>query len=118
MRFLADENVSRVVVSRLREAGLHVMEIPDEQRGSRDEIVLDIALSGNCILITEDRDFGELVIRRRLPVSGVLLLELDRLSNVAEADRVLQVVTSLSDKLRGSLVVVEPSRTRVRPLLI
>ncbi|MGE0009062.1 MAG: hypothetical protein AB7S92_26230 [Parvibaculaceae bacterium] len=42
--------------------------------------------------MTEDRDFGELVVRQRLEVQGVVLLELDRLSNEAEAERVARVV--------------------------
>lgn len=116
LRFLADENVSREVTTRLRHAGIDVLEISNDRRGSIDQLVLEIATSDKRILITEDRDFGELVIRQRLPVEGVLLLELDQLSNIAEADRVLQVVTGLGEKLRGNLVVAEPSRTRVRPL--
>jgi Domain of unknown function (DUF5615) len=69
-----------------------------------------------CVLITEDRDFGELVIRQRLGVRGMILLELDRLSNAAEADAVAQVVSTHADKLLGNLIVIEPGRTRVRPL--
>ena len=68
------------------------------------------------ILVTEDRDFGELVVRQRLGVDGVLLLELDRLSNAAEADRVAAVVAGNADKLAGNLVVIEPGRVHVRPL--
>ena len=66
--------------------------------------------------MTEDQDFGELVIRNRFAVSGVVLLELDRLSAAAEADHVSAVVTALGERLKGNLVVVEPGRTRLRPL--
>jgi predicted nuclease of predicted toxin-antitoxin system len=68
------------------------------------------------ILITEDRDFGEMVVRQRLGVRGVILLELDRLSHAAEAVRVTDVATAHADKLDGNLLVVEPGRVRVRPL--
>jgi uncharacterized protein DUF5615 len=67
-------------------------------------------------LITEDRDFGELVIRQRLGVRGIVLLELDRLSNLAEADLVATVVSANAEKLPGNLLVIEPARVRVRPL--
>jgi hypothetical protein len=63
-----------------------------------------------------DRDYGELVIRQRLAIGGVILLELDRLSNAAEADAAAEVVSTHGDRLFGNLVVVEPGRTRVRPL--
>jgi hypothetical protein len=43
---------------------------------------------------------------------GMILLELDRLSNAAEAE----VVSVHADKLLGNLVVIEPGRIRIRPL--
>lgn len=116
MRFLADENVSRLVLDRLRADGHDVVSIAETDPGASDQDVLQLANSAMIILITEDQDFGELVIRHRLPVLGVPLLELDRLSNEAEAERVASVVAQHADRFAGSLVVVEPARTRVRPL--
>ena len=116
MRFLVDENISNLVRSALLGAGFEVSALEQGQRGSDDIVVLALAEQEERIVITEDRDFGELVIRRRLPVAGVLLIELEELSNASEAERVLAVVTSLQEGLIGHLVVVEPSRTRIRPL--
>jgi predicted nuclease of predicted toxin-antitoxin system len=116
MRFLADENVSRLVIERLRAAGHDVISISETRAGAPDKDVLGVANAEDCILITEDRDFGELVIRQRLAVRGVILLELDRLSNRAEADAVAEVVSTHADKLLDNLIVLEPSRIRIRPL--
>ncbi|HEY7297922.1 MAG TPA: DUF5615 family PIN-like protein [Xanthobacteraceae bacterium] len=80
MRFLADENVSGLVVERLRADDFKVTFIGKAKSGATDREVLELANTEGCILITEDRDFGEMVIRQRLRVSGVVLLELDRLS--------------------------------------
>jgi predicted nuclease of predicted toxin-antitoxin system len=110
MRFLADENVSMLVVARLRAAGLDVLAISEMNAGAPDNEVLATANREACILLTEDRDFGEFIIRQRLGVRGIVLLELDRLSNVAESERVAET------KLAGNLLVIEPSRVRVRPL--
>jgi hypothetical protein len=49
-------------------------------------------------------------------VRGMILLELDRLSNATEADVVAAVISTHRDKLLGNLVVIEPGRIRVRPL--
>jgi hypothetical protein len=57
-----------------------------------------------------------MVIRQRLGVGGVMLLELDRLSNAMEADTVAEVVSAQVDRLVGNLVVLEPGRIRIRPL--
>jgi predicted nuclease of predicted toxin-antitoxin system len=116
MRLLADENVSRLVIERLRTAGFDVISIGETKSGAPDRDVLHAADAEGCILITEDRDFGELVIRQRLKVRGVLLLELDRLSNAAEADEVAGVVSTYAERLFGNLVVIEPGRIRLRPL--
>jgi predicted nuclease of predicted toxin-antitoxin system len=116
MRFLADENVSRLVIERLRAGGFDVISIGETKPGASDKDVLEAADAEGCILITEDRDFGELCIRQRLRVRGVILLELDRLSNATEADAVVEIVSTHSDKLLGNLLVIEPGRIRVRPL--
>ena len=116
MRFLADESVSRRVIERLRADGFDVISIGETRSGAPDSVVLELADAEGWILITEDRDFGELVIRQRLGVRGLILLELDRVSTAAEADVVSEVIRAHADKLPGNLVVVEPGRIRLRPL--
>jgi predicted nuclease of predicted toxin-antitoxin system len=116
IRFLADENVSRLVIESLRSAGFDVRSVSTTRAGASDDEVRAIADREGRILITEDRDFDELVVRQRLGVGGVILLELDRLSNAAEAALVVGVVAAHTDKLDGSLLVIEPGRVRVRPL--
>src|SRR5687767_13055611 len=109
MRFLADEDVSRLVIERLRADGFQVISITETRSGALDSDVLDAADSEGCILITEDRDFGELVIRQRLGVRGMILLELDRVSNAAEADLVAEVISAHRQAFRQS------HRDRARP---
>ena len=116
MHFLADENVSRLVIERLRADGLEVASVSETHSGVPDKSVLETASVEGRILITEDRDFGELVIRQRLAVRGVILPELDRLSNLAEAERVAHIVSKYTEKLLDNLVVIESSRVRIRQL--
>lgn len=116
MRFLADENVSRFVIERLRADGHEVAPVSEQHSGMPDKSVLETAELEGRILITEDRDFGELVIRQRISVRGVILLELDRLSNLEEGERVSRAVSVYSEKLLDHLTVIEPSRVRMRRL--
>jgi predicted nuclease of predicted toxin-antitoxin system len=116
MRFMADENVSRRVVERLRAKGFDVVLIAGPLSGIPDREVFKLAEAEGCILITEDRHFGELAVRQRLGWEGLILLELDRLSNEAEAERVVEVITVQFERLAGNLTVIEPGRTRMRPL--
>lgn len=91
----------------------------DVDRGNEleasDGDVLAAARRDARILITEDRDFGEMIVRQRLRVHGVVLLELDRLSSAAEARYVAAVVSANTEKLAGNLIVIEPGRIRVWP---
>lgn len=116
MRLLADENISQLVVARLVQSGLDVARVADLVAAAPDEYVLRLAASDQRLLLTEDRDFGELVVRRRLPIPGVVLIELDQLSPEAAAARVASVLASLRERVAGHLVVIEPHRTRMRPL--
>ncbi|MBL0898199.1 MAG: DUF5615 family PIN-like protein [Reyranella sp.] len=116
MRFLADENVPRQIVEELRSAELDVASVVEVSPGASDDAVVEMAGEQSRLLITEDRDFGEMVVRRRLAVRGVILLELVRLSNAAAAARVAEVIAAHAGRLPGNLVVIEPGRVRIRPL--
>ena len=93
-----------------------VASVREMKPGASDKDVLDEADSGDRVLVTEDRDFGELVVRQRLKVRGIILLELDRLPSAAEAELVAEIVRIHVSKLPANLLVVEPARVRVRPL--
>jgi predicted nuclease of predicted toxin-antitoxin system len=116
MDFLADENVPRPIVERLRTDGFTVRSIFEESRGISDTDVLEIANEAGLILITQDHDFGELAILRHLPVAGVLLLELARLSLPEQVERVAGFLSNDQTNLVGNLTVIEPARVRVRAL--
>lgn len=100
MRLLADENVSAPVVARLRLAGHDVVAVVERAPASCDEDVLLLAQRERRILITEDRDFGELVVRRRRDLVGLVLIELDRLTNANAAERVVSVMSNMGTALR------------------
>ncbi len=77
MRFLADENIPLPGVRLLRNAGLEIEAVAEFAPGAADLQVLTHAASGNQILLTFDRDFGELIYRRGAPVPpGVVYLRL------------------------------------------
>jgi rRNA-processing protein FCF1 len=74
MRFLADEGVDAAIVSAIRSEGHDVRWMAEELEGTTDDIVLEAAARDARILITEDKDFGELVFRQRLHHRGVVLM--------------------------------------------
>jgi predicted nuclease of predicted toxin-antitoxin system len=115
-RLLFDENVSRLLVDRSAALGFDVEWIGKENSGASDDEVLAFARREGRILVTEDRDFGEMVVRRQLDAPGVVLIELDRLSGEAEANRAAAILVKHADRLAGAFTVIEPGRVRTRPL--
>lgn len=74
MRFVADENIEREVVERLRQAGHSVWFIIEMTRGIKNGAVLAFANQQQALLLTADKDFGELIFRQQLGSLGVVLL--------------------------------------------
>lgn len=79
--FLADENIPGPVVAELRRVGFDVRWIAEERPGASDVDVAALATAAGRVLLTEDRDFGELAIRRQIAVPGCVLIELPRFSS-------------------------------------
>jgi predicted nuclease of predicted toxin-antitoxin system len=116
MRFLADENFPRPALDALRKAGWEVFSIAEECPGISDEEVAALCADKQGILLTFDKDFGELVFRRGLSAgSGVVLFRITPESPEEAADLALALVEAQPD-LPGSFCVVTRDRIRVRPL--
>jgi predicted nuclease of predicted toxin-antitoxin system len=68
MNLLADEGVDRQIVERLRQDGHQVLYVLEMERSLGDEDVLRQANERNALLLTADKDFGELVFRQHAAV--------------------------------------------------
>lgn len=86
MKILADEGVDRPIVERLRQSGHQVWYVAELEPGISDNVVLDLANRERAILLTADRDFGELVFRQGRLTTGVILLRLSGLSLARKAE--------------------------------
>lgn len=116
MNILADENISRLLVERLRQEGHQVRYIAEIAKGSNDPTVLEIANQQGSLLVTDDKDFGELVFHRHLRASGVLLVRLATLSPAEEVEVVVQIIELYNDKLLQAFTVITPQGVRIRPV--
>ena len=76
MKLLADENLDRSVVARLREAGHQVLAVAEMEPGISDDVVLDRANDDAAILLTEDKDFSYLAYSQFVVNHGVILFRL------------------------------------------
>ncbi len=114
MNFLADESVDQQIVDRLRVDGHSVAYVAQMDPGSNDKAVLDTANQQMALLITADKDFGELVFRQRLVSNGVVLVRLAGLSPPTKADTVSLAIREHESELSDAFSVVSPGMVRIR----
>ena len=117
IRVLADENVPRVSVRHLRAAGYDIASIAEIAPGASDSDVLQIARNEQRILVTFDRDFGELIYRKAEPApSGVVFLRFIPHSPEEAAAVVRDLLSRAEIKLSDRFTVVTRDEVRQRPL--
>ena len=116
MRFLANENVPGAAVAALQAAGHNVVWVRTAAPGATDPHVLAWAAREARILLTFDKDFGELARASNLPrTCGVVLLRFP-MPGAAEVGRRLAERITSRDDWAGCFSVIEPGRIRMRPL--
>ncbi|QEP41927.1 hypothetical protein D5085_01445 [Ectothiorhodospiraceae bacterium BW-2] len=105
MRWLLNENIPLTTIRELKAAGHDVLAIKEHSPGSRDEEVMALAHREQRVIVTFDRDYGELVFRYRLPQpAGVVYL------------RFAPQTPQEPAVLEGKFTTVDRTHIRQRPL--
>ena len=112
MRFVADVNLEFSVIGEIRSLGYEIIWIADLNPGMKDDELLAFAEEGKYILVTNDKDFGELVFRQRRLTAGVILLRVKRQNVEIKRERIRRLLKDFKDKLEGKFVVVSDSKVR------
>jgi predicted nuclease of predicted toxin-antitoxin system len=116
MKLLANENFPGDTVAALRATGHDVLWARTDMAGSDDETILKRAQAEERLVLTFDKDFGNLAFQWGLPAAcGVILLRLVIQSPQIATARTLNVLQSRSD-WQGQFAVVDEHRVRMRPL--
>jgi predicted nuclease of predicted toxin-antitoxin system len=114
MNFLADEGVDRQIVDRLRALGHDVFYAAESAPAASDDALLDRANQSGALLVTADRDFGELVFRMHRIHAGVILLRLAGLSADSKCQHVETVLSTRASEIVGAFTVITPGLVRIR----
>jgi predicted nuclease of predicted toxin-antitoxin system len=118
MKFFADENVARAIVIWMRTNGHDVLFASEAQPGTADSEWLRLAENEKRLIITSDKDFGELVFRDRLNSHGIVLMRLDTLPISQRLARLQECWSIIEANPSGKFIVVTEKKVRVRPLAI
>jgi predicted nuclease of predicted toxin-antitoxin system len=113
LHFLADESCDFGVIRELRSSGFQVTAVSEVALGADDNIVINLANQEKSILITEDKDFGQLVYASGHESVGVLLLRYPFVSRKKLFKDIVQLVRQSGDDLIGAFTVLQPGRVRI-----
>ena len=117
MQFLANENFPLISVRLLRDAGYDIVSITEDSPGAKDIDILARAEREGRIVLTFDRDYGELIYRLKRPTPpGIVYFRFDPTSPEEPAKHILQLLTVHRLSLKGKFTVTDRGQIRQRPL--
>lgn len=113
MKFIVDENLSFAVVEFLRKNECDVLYVAEKIKSFDDSFILKIAFKEKRILITKDKDFGNLVFRKNFPHSGVIFLRLSD-ENSVNTIKILKLLLKIKNiDFNRSFIAVNDRNIRV-----
>jgi predicted nuclease of predicted toxin-antitoxin system len=116
VNFLADECCDADLVQFLRLEGHDVLYVLEFKPGAFDTEVLERAFIEKRILLTEDKDFGELVYRFKRQAFGIVLLRFDVHERSLKWPMLKELINKYGSKLEGHFAIVDSEKYRIRPL--
>ncbi|MDQ6758180.1 MAG: DUF5615 family PIN-like protein [Bacteroidota bacterium] len=116
MIFIADESTDTNIISSLRENNFSVLSIQETYAGMEDDTILKMCNETRHLLITEDKDFGDLVYHLQMPHHGIILVRCNEMSNIEKAKRVVTVIKVHQPDIQNCFVVITPSQVRIRKI--
>jgi predicted nuclease of predicted toxin-antitoxin system len=114
MNVFADESVDRPIVDRLRQDGHNVIYVAELAASISDDVVLATANSQGALLLTVDKDFGELVFRQSRAHGGIVLVRLLGVSAALKADIVAETFRDRALEMQRAFTVISAGTVRIR----
>ena len=111
---VVDESVDAVITEQLRSNNFHIYLVAEMQPSITDNQVLHLANQSNALLLTEDKDFGELVVQLQKEHKGILLIRLSGVPSKQKAELVCNALLQHFEDLRLSFSVLDSTKLRIR----
>lgn len=116
MNILADENIDEQIIETLRKNKYNILYVGEMAAGISDDIVLSKANEMNAVLLTADKDFGELVFRQHLISKGVILVRLSGMSPNDKSRQILAIINEHKNEIINSFTVITHNHIRIRSI--
>jgi len=116
MALVADESVDSGIVKELRQKGITVFSVAEECWGIKDSEVLKIAYEKDSLLITEDKDFGELAFRLKFQHKGIVLIRLSDMPRDKRLTLAVEIITQHFNNMKNNFSVLSKNGLRIKIL--
>ena len=113
---IADESLNKNLINALRDAGYFITSIAEHSPGISDAEIAVRSLSPPNIIISEDKDFGEMVYHQKVSVIGVILLRYEPEEFDLIRRKLLSLLEHFGHDLQGKFTVITFNKTRIRTL--
>lgn len=114
IKFLVDVGVGKSVENYLREKGYDIKTVRDIDPAMRDEKIIQIAAIEKRMVVTMDKDFGELVYHSFMDHCGVLLLRLEDASGIEKRKVIEFIIDNYSSQIHNCFCVFQNDKFRIR----
>jgi predicted nuclease of predicted toxin-antitoxin system len=117
IKFLANENVPKATIEKLRNEGFDIISVSSDFPSIKDEAVILFATMDNRVIITFDRDYGELIFKRNIqPPSGIIYFRIQGFQPEEPAEILLNWLSVPNLQFEGFFTVISEKNIRQRKL--
>jgi len=116
LKFLADVNIEKYIIDELTRMGHDIVWVTDLNRHLDDLSIFKIARKESRILVTNDKDFGEIVFRQKLAPAGLVLFRVKGQDAEVKVKLLRKLLAAHSEKMSGHFVVVAKDKIRFIPV--
>jgi predicted nuclease of predicted toxin-antitoxin system len=117
LKFLIDESAGLYVSTELKKDGFDVVSIIETTPGIKNGNVLEKANREGRILVTNDKDFGELIYRQEKHSQGIILLRLEIDTPEARLLLLRKIIRTYGEKIQNKFIVATETKIKIRSLL-
>ncbi len=117
MNFVIDMGVGKTIEDYLASIGNTTLRILDENMEMPDDEIIHFAVSKNAVIVTMDKDFGELIFKNKIAHTGVLLLRLEDADNEEKLSAIQHILSiSSPTQLQNNFCVYKNGKLRINSI--
>jgi predicted nuclease of predicted toxin-antitoxin system len=114
LTFVIDVGVGKSVETYLQDAGYQVIIIREIDPSMTDLAILKIAQENQAMVITMDKDFGELIHSKKEQHDGVLLLRMEDATGSQKKEVIAYILTHFESEIKGKFCVYQSEKLRIK----